>query len=523
MPHVFGFSLRWPGATLLTIVASTQTPLGPLALEASAAAAPRPVPALIRAVDYDAGGEGVGYHDADALNRGGSAAYRPTEGVDTMPSSAGGYQVGWTAAGEWLRYTVSVPQTADYSLHVRSSSEGSGSFHIEVDGVDVSGPLTATTGRRDVYQHLGKIPVRLAAGTRVIRVVIRSSGVNLLSLRIEKVTEKGTRILGMDTANSAESANPLDAFYRARAAGAEATSLSLNWNQIEPSPNVYVDPYGLLATANAFYSANDTRISLTIRPVDANSKPVPSDLRDVPFNDPRMIDRFTRMLRFVLQRMPDATFTSIQIGNEIDKHVTLDVGAYAALVLWSNVQIKSMRPDVKVGYTATLDGLVTAGNRDVFQWLNPYVDVVGVTYYPVDGNLQVRDPAVVHADVDALMSRHPNNMVFLQEIGYPSGALSGSSDFKQQDFVQNVFAAWDRYADRIGYASFVRVQDWSQTEADRAASSPPYNMPYPAFAEFLRTLGMRTYPSSGQDKPALATLFREAAGRGWSPVSPAGF
>jgi hypothetical protein len=137
--------------------------------------------------------------------------------------------------------------------------------------------------------------------------------------------------------------------------------------------------------------------------------------------------------------------------------------------------------------------------------------------------MQVRPPAVVHQDIDTLLQRYPEKLVFLQEVGYPSGSLSGSSEFKQQEFVQNVFAAWDRYPDRIGYVSFVRLQDWSQEEADRVASGPPYNLPYPQFAEFLRTLGLRTYTGSGQDKPALATFFREAAARGWNPVSPAAF
>jgi len=48
------------------------------------------------------------YHDTDATNDGG--AYRLTEGVDIEPTgdSGGGYDVGWTHGGEWMKYTVNV-------------------------------------------------------------------------------------------------------------------------------------------------------------------------------------------------------------------------------------------------------------------------------------------------------------------------------------------------------------------------------------------------------------------------------
>lgn len=69
-----------------------------------------------------------------------------------------------------------------------------------------------------------------------------------------------------------------------------------------------------------------------------------------------MIDRFNRMIRWVLQRMPDVTFTSIQIGNEIDKYLGPDA-AYVEFVYKAGLHIRTVRPDVKVGYTPTWQGL----------------------------------------------------------------------------------------------------------------------------------------------------------------------
>ena len=68
------------------------------------------VPGSVQAEDFDAGGEGVAYHDTEPANLGG--AYRPTEGVD-IETATYITDVGWIRSGEWLTYTVNAtePQT----------------------------------------------------------------------------------------------------------------------------------------------------------------------------------------------------------------------------------------------------------------------------------------------------------------------------------------------------------------------------------------------------------------------------
>src|SRR4051794_2218895 len=60
------------------------------------------VPGVVQCESFAPGGEGVGYHDADAANKGG--ALRPNEGVDIEATAGGGYDVTSTSAGEWLSY-----------------------------------------------------------------------------------------------------------------------------------------------------------------------------------------------------------------------------------------------------------------------------------------------------------------------------------------------------------------------------------------------------------------------------------
>lgn len=77
----------------------------------------------IEAEDYDSGGQDVGYNDTSEGNNGNQ--YRE-ENVDIEASSQGGFNVGWTAAGEWLNYTVGRVYGGTYTITV-SLASGAGS------------------------------------------------------------------------------------------------------------------------------------------------------------------------------------------------------------------------------------------------------------------------------------------------------------------------------------------------------------------------------------------------------------
>ena len=71
---------------------------------------PFAIPVTIQAEDFDNGGEGIAYHETTVQNIPGQ--YRET-GVDVEACGdvGGGYDIGYIDGGEWLEYTVNVPQT----------------------------------------------------------------------------------------------------------------------------------------------------------------------------------------------------------------------------------------------------------------------------------------------------------------------------------------------------------------------------------------------------------------------------
>lgn len=146
-------------------------------LELASGAAATALPGILQAEEFDAGGEGVGYHDLTPANLGG--AYRTSEAVDTevAADTGGGYIVGWFPASEWLAYSVSI-EGGTYTIAARVACEGAGgTFHIEVDGVDRTGPIAVPdTGGWQSWQTVTKTGVVLPSGSHTVKVVADTNG-----------------------------------------------------------------------------------------------------------------------------------------------------------------------------------------------------------------------------------------------------------------------------------------------------------------------------------------------------------
>ena len=134
--------------------------------------------APIQAEDFDHGGLNVAYKD-DPDNDGGR--YRPYENVDIegTTDTTGAYDVFSTDPGEYMAYTVDISKTGDYEFDFRVANGQStlGTFHIEVDGVNVSGPIAVPdTGSTHTWETFAKTGVQLPAGVHVMKLVMDTGG-----------------------------------------------------------------------------------------------------------------------------------------------------------------------------------------------------------------------------------------------------------------------------------------------------------------------------------------------------------
>ena len=142
---------------------------------------PREIPGTVEAELFDTGANGAAYWDSSAGNSG--HEYRSTD-VDIERCGEGGYNVGWTTAGEWLAYTVSVASAGTYNLDFRVASVGGGTLHAEFNGQDKTGGMSvSSTGDWQTWTTVQRT-VTLSAGTQVMRVVFDTGSVNLNFVRV---------------------------------------------------------------------------------------------------------------------------------------------------------------------------------------------------------------------------------------------------------------------------------------------------------------------------------------------------
>jgi DUF5010 C-terminal domain/Alginate lyase len=137
------------------------------------------VPEPILAANYDffpAAGEGHTYHDLSPGNAG--ATYRRDD-VDLLCGDDAEVIVTAAESGEWLTYTIAVPDAGAYDLDVRYRSGATESaLALRIDRVDISDPATlpATSG---AWRTRRLARVGLRAGAQALRVTVAKSAGDL--------------------------------------------------------------------------------------------------------------------------------------------------------------------------------------------------------------------------------------------------------------------------------------------------------------------------------------------------------
>jgi hypothetical protein len=97
-------------------------------------------------------------------------------------------------------------------------------------------------------------------------------------------------------------------------------------------------------------------------------------------------------------------------------------------------------PRIRVGVTSTFGGASGSFPAEV-ERLNEQSDVFLLTYYPLGPGFLVQPPSSPLVDFPRMVSLAGNRPVILQEMGYPSSPLLGSSETMQVEFVTSVFTA----------------------------------------------------------------------------------
>ena len=227
------------------------------------------IPGTVQTENYDTGGEGVGYHVTSVNGSGNS--YR-TDGVDleACTDTGGGSNVGWTAAGQWMRYTVNVSTAGTYtaSFRVANGATANGTFHLQnSSGTNLSGTVTvAPTGGWQTWTSV-TANVTLPAGQQVLTISQDSANFNI-------------NYVAFTSGGSTCTATPAAPGGLA-ASGTTSTSTNLSWNSVSAPANCNISGYAVyrgttqIATVSSGTSYTATGLSpstaytFTVAAIDA--------------------------------------------------------------------------------------------------------------------------------------------------------------------------------------------------------------------------------------------------------------
>jgi ELWxxDGT repeat protein len=145
-----------------------------------AGSSPLALPGKLEVENFNLGGQDTSYSDATPGNAGG--AYRQEDvDIEATLDSGGGFDVTQIQSGEWLEYLVDTAGSGVYDLELRvASATATGKLHIEVDGEDLTTPITfAPTGGAQAWQSIFVNDVRLSAGEHFMRISMDADGFSL--------------------------------------------------------------------------------------------------------------------------------------------------------------------------------------------------------------------------------------------------------------------------------------------------------------------------------------------------------
>ena len=311
------------------------------------------------------------------------------------------------------------------------------------------------------------------------------------------------RALGVIYSEADPAAKPtLDQSYGEMiAAGANSYELSVTWASLESAPGV-IDLTALDNLLSIIQGAGQLPY-LVIKTVDTVSLEIPADLRDAndrlalaggrSFDDPVIVNRFKLLLDSLVPLLVSRGGFFLSVGNEIDIHfsqVPQRKTPFLNFLIEARTHCRTLNPDLAVGATLTYEGFQS--DPQYFDLIRDNSDAVALNYYPLTNGL-VRSPNLVATELGAVVQRAGNKPVLIQEAGYPTGTLNGSSEAMQRDFFDNLFN-YVATEPRIRFLSCLHLADYTATELSSFLQF--FQSTDPLFVEFLTTLGARNRDGS---------------------------
>lgn len=277
------------------------------------------------------------------------------------------------------------------------------------------------------------------------------------------------------------------------------------WAELERNPGIYDLDEVRFIVANSAHLP----MAFNLRVVDAGARNMPEAYKSLAWDSPAMIGHISNVIRELAPALGTRPW-SYAIGNEVNIYLSRhpeEIAAYGRMLQAIKPVVKGLHPEAS--YSTCLESLVAGQLSTLYAPLVPALDHVTFTYYPLTADFAVRGPNALAADLPGLLAAAAPRAVLLQELGYPTSALLGSSPEQQRAFIENAFTTLRGVGTSKVLGATVLFQadlpNWLVDDIARqygAANSD-------RFKAFIQTLGVRDEKDVA--KPAWEEFTRQAA------------
>lgn len=244
--------------------------------------------------------------------------------------------------------------------------------------------------------------------------------------------------------------------------------------------------------------------------INTVKRDMPDDLISLKWEDPILLERFTKLVTELKSKLPES-LPYFVIGNEVDvyfqKHPD-EIGSYLAFYEKAKAVVKQNFPKAQIGISVTMEGLTKQERKEIVLKVVKSSDAAFFTFYPVF-NMQPGKMGETAKYLDLVIAAAGGKDVILQEIGFPSSTVVGSSPALQAEFYSNIIPAIN-VRPEIKMASIFVLHD---LEPPLCSILTHYygigaeNNANGFFQEFLCSLGV--HDMNGRPKPAWGVLATE--------------
>jgi len=302
------------------------------------------------------------------------------------------------------------------------------------------------------------------------------------------------------------------AYLETLAAGARGTTLIRRWDELAaPLTSPVETAFAGLETAASLYARQRRQLLFCLSIVD-RALPVLPEGASADWSAPEN--------RAAIDDLIDQLFATFGeelryfvIGKEVDRWLALanraERSGFVDFVsgTLSYVRDHPRRPAaLEVGVAASAQGW-TEGTAGLAE-LRPAIDVVVATYFPLTEEFEARSPSSAGPDIELLLEAltsesEPPLPLVLQEVGYPSSEVVGSSEALQQLFFEGFFQALQSRRARIPFANVFALNEQAEAACALDAESFGATGDERAIAAWC-SLGLRD--RDGLDRPAWETV-----------------